>query len=60
MVARDSLEYSCSVDVIPETERNFCSSFVINLDRYVWGNGVKFSTVGIFMIHACVSRKCGK
>lgn len=60
MVARGILEYSCSVDVIPGTERNFCSSFVINLDGYAWGNGVKFSTFGIFMIYACVSRKCGK
>lgn len=35
MVARDILEYSCSVDVIPGTERNFCSSLVINLERCV-------------------------
>lgn len=60
MVARDIWEYFCSVAVTPRIERNFCSSFVINMDRYVWGNGVKFSTIGIFMIYVCVSRKCGK
>jgi hypothetical protein len=60
MVARDILEYSCFVDVIPWTKRNFCSSLVINLDQCVWRNGVKFSTVGKFMIYARVSWKCGK